>query len=898
MFPYFKGLKILLTLLFSVVFLFSNAQKTVVLTGVVKDDLNQFLSNTNILAYPELDKESIRFSISNQRGEYSLKLKKGILYNLEISYLGFESLKFSITLDKNRTKDIALSPSVNELDEVILDYTIPIVVKKDTIIYDTDAFVSGKERKLREVLKKLPGIEVDRDGNVTAQGKKITKVMVEGNLFFTGNSKLAVNNIPADAVDKIEILDNYSKVGFLKGLENSDDIAMNILLEKNKKKFTFGDIELGAGAKKRYLIHPTLFYYSPKTTINFIGDINNTGKKSFDLSDYIQFEGGYKKLASNMNNFFELFNNDFSKYLANKDFKKNTYKFTALNLRQSLSNKTDLNTYVIVNSNTSETEGHTLNEYVNTINPFVENRTTANTLKNFFVIGKITFDYELSSKEDFSSNAFVKFTNNNTKGALLTRSPQQNIDFNTISELNSVNLKQNIEYSKNFSRSQTLRTEASIAYVKNTPTNTWVTNQPFLDNLIPLQSDTTFDIFQHKSVNNTTIDFMIKDYWVLNNTNHIYTTLGANLVFEEYTTNEEQRLSNGTINSFSDSGFGNNISYQLNDFFLGLEYKFLVGVFTIKPAVYLHNYSWNFTQFEDYFKNSTNAVLPQLTAEVKLSSSEEINFKYDSNLYFPNSSKLTRNFILTNFNRVYLGNESLSYEKYHSYSLKYDKFRVFRGLNLNARVSFKRKTQSIKSTTELKGINQFSTLTMLVMPENNLSGKFSFSKKINQIKYGLATSGTYNEFFQIVNSKTSKNISKTLSVTGKIETFFKKFPNLELGYTYSPSIYTTNFSNYLFKNNEFFVNLDYVFLKDFTLKADYSGFNYQNEDAGIENISDIANASIFYQKEDSSWVFEFEATNLFNIQFKQENYFSDFLISNQSTFVLPRILMFKLSYKL
>ena len=108
----------------------------------------------------------------------------------------------------------------------------------------------------------------------------------------------------------------------------------------------------------------------------------------------------------------------------------------------------------------------------------------------------------------------------------------------------------------------------------------------------------------------------------------------------------------------------------------------------------------------------------------------------------------------------------------------------------------------------------------------------------------------------------------------------------------------TNFLNSKFINNEFFINLDYVFLKDFTLKVDYSRFDYQNEGAGIVNISDIANASIFYQKEDSPWGFEFEATNLFNIQFKQENSFSDFLISNQSTFVLPRILMFKLSYKL
>ncbi|RPD99612.1 hypothetical protein EGM88_03450 [Aureibaculum marinum] len=187
---------------------------------------------------------------------------------------------------------------------------------------------------------------------------------------------------------------------------------------------------------------------------------------------------------------------------------------------------------------------------------------------------------------------------------------------------------------------------------------------------------------------------------------------------------------------------------------------------------------------------------------------------------------------------------------------------------------------------------------MFAIPENNISGKFSLSKKINQIKYGLVASGTYNEFFQIVNSNTSKNTSKSASLLGKVRTFFKKAPNFEIGYEYSPSNYVSNFSNSKFKNNEFFINLDYDFLKDFTLKADYSRFNYQNEDADFKNKFDVANASLFYRKEDSPWGFEFEITNLFNNQFRKENFFSDFLISDQSTFVLPRILMLKISYKL
>ena len=262
--------------------------QNVVLSGVVSDSTNTPLVNANILAFPKNTDESTQFAITNDKGEYVLRLEKEVAYSIEVSYLGYQKLVFEHTATQDETKNLMMLPRNNELDEVVLEYKIPIEVKEDTITYQTDAFVTGEERKLREVLKKLPGIEVDREGNVTAQGKKVTKVLVEDKTFFTGNSKLAVNNIPADAVDQVQVLDNYNKIGFLKGLQDSDELALNIKLKEDKKKFAFGDMEAGGGVKDRYLVHPNLFYYSPKTNINFIGDLNNIGIKSFTFSDYLE----------------------------------------------------------------------------------------------------------------------------------------------------------------------------------------------------------------------------------------------------------------------------------------------------------------------------------------------------------------------------------------------------------------------------------------------------------------------------------------------------------------------------------------------------------------------------------------------------------------------------------
>lgn len=323
----FFKIKILTIILFFYFFCKNNlcyAQKIVV-SGKVTDTLQTPLSYVNILAIPENDNEAVTFAITQENGTYKLGLSKNQTYNVTVSYLGFKQQTVSITTtNQDLFKDFVLKENPDQLDEVTLNYTPPITVKKDTITYKVDAFVTGEERKLREVLKKLPGVEVDKAGNVMVQGKKVTKVLVEDKTFFTGDSKLAVNNIPADAVDKVEILDNYNDVAMLKGLQDTEDMAMNIKLKEDKKKFAFGDVEVGAGIKDRYLVHPNLFYYSPKTNVNFIGDLNNQGIKSFSFRDYLEFEGGFNKLMNDAGSYFSLFNSDFAQYLNNQDYTANT----------------------------------------------------------------------------------------------------------------------------------------------------------------------------------------------------------------------------------------------------------------------------------------------------------------------------------------------------------------------------------------------------------------------------------------------------------------------------------------------------------------------------------------------------------------------------------------------
>ncbi|MEP6929836.1 MAG: carboxypeptidase-like regulatory domain-containing protein, partial [Flavobacterium sp.] len=287
-------------------------------TGKVSDDLNLALPYANVIAKSLQEKVSVKFAISDNTGHYSLELEENVKYEIIASYIGFTEEIFILHPESSIiSHDFKLKSSGENLKEIVIKHDFkPIVVKKDTLIFDVKSFANGNERKMKEILEKLPGIEVDKKGIVTVQGKKVTKMLVEGKSFFGGGSKLAVENIPADALDKIEIIDHFNEVGFMKQVSDSDDLAINVKLKEDKKKFLFGDvqagIEAGAGDNGFYLAHAALFYYTKKTNISFIGDANNVGKSTFTFDDLMRFGGGASSFLSNRKTLTNLysFSND------------------------------------------------------------------------------------------------------------------------------------------------------------------------------------------------------------------------------------------------------------------------------------------------------------------------------------------------------------------------------------------------------------------------------------------------------------------------------------------------------------------------------------------------------------------------------------------------------------
>ena len=883
-------------LLFLLISLSAFSQKTI--TGVVSDTLNQPLESANLIAKPLQEKAGIKFAMADYKGRFRLELDNEVKYEIVVSYIGYTEEVLIVEPNSTiTTHNFKLKATGENLKEIIIKHEFkPIVIKKDTMTFDVASFANGNERKMKEILEKLPGVEVDKNGGVTVQGKKVTKMLVEGKSFFGGGTKLAVENIPADALDKIEVIDNFNQVGFMKEVSDSEDLAMNVKLKEDKKKFVFGDIEAGAevgnGGNEFYLAHAALFYYSPKGNVSFIGDSNNIGRSTFTFQDLMRFDGGASSFLTGRKSLTNLysFTND------NTDVVRNKSNFGALNFSYTASEKLDVSGFAIFSNVLLAQKLESNIEYLQNESLTFENRTTDSEEKTVLGIGNIKLDYSPNKKEKIYYNAQYQSSNNDGITSLKSITNLNSSTFETMQNADNTSAKQYVEWHKSINANHTTTLVINQAFEEQTPENTWFTDQPFLAGLIPLQEDSSYTINQIKKTKNNSIDALFKHYWIINNFNHLYTNVGNNYGKSDFSTSEKQLLTNGTINDFASAGFGNDINYQLNDAYIGLEYKFKIGIWTNKPGLYFHWYDLKTQQFDANYRLSKTLFQPQFTSELEFNKSESLEFNYRLENDFPDANLLANRFSLQGYNSVYKGNALLRNERFHSARLSYRKMNMYRGITLFANANYTKKVRTIRNDVVLSGINQFSTPVITDNPETNWSFYGSFEKKIYYFRAGINTSLSWFSYTQTLNDITTQNDRSSQNIGVTFRTAKKDWPSLEVGYKKGFSQFNgLTQSNY--KTDAFNTEGSIEFLKNFVYKFSYENLK-NTDDSNQTNFYEIANTSLRYQEKNNPFGFELSVNNVFDNQRKNSFSFSDFSIVNNFRYVMPRVILFSVSYKL
>lgn len=877
--------------------------QTVRFDGFIQDGKKNPLEMANVMAVNTATKAMDSYGITNDKGKFQLTLKSNTSYSIKISYLGMKSKEIAIsTQTANIAQNIVMDDAGIELEGVEIVREMPVSIKGDTIVYNADSFKSGTEKKLEDVLKKLPGVEVNADGEIEVEGKKVSKLMVEGKDFFDGDTKLGVKNIPADAIDKIQVLRNYNEVKALKGLENDqDNVAMNIKLKEGKKNFWFGDVTAGIGVAEldsRYIINPKLFYYSPEYSINLITNFNNIGELPLTAQDYFKFTGGFKNMMKKGGSNFNVSSNDLGiSILRNNRAKEIETKFGATNFAYTITKKWNISGFGILSTSKTDLETKSKTTILDSGNE--QKRDELTHQKNNLGLFKLSSSYKPNEKFQFDYDILTKLSKQNEDGNLLRESVVSNISAletiltNKRQDPTSVNQDLSLYYTQ--SDKNIFAFEMQHLYQDENPFyNANLRTQPF-DLAGYTSGQNRNDLNQERFVKTNKVDAKLDYYYMVTPKSNINITLGNTFSYQDFNSHIFQILDNGTKNDLNDPTNNNQVQYNFNDAFLGFHYKILAGKFTLTPGVSVHTYNMKNTQSGTDYSQNFMKVLPDFFALYQIKKSETLTYNFSLSNDFTDINQLASGYVLSDYSSLFRGNRYLENATSQVHSLRYFKYNMFNFENIFANATYTKKVDAIKTKANFEGINQSSSPYNSNLADETFTGMGNYGRSFLK-NYKASANATFNwsKFNNIQNNILATTESFSQSYTVRASTNYKNFPNIEFGY----NALINKYSGSTFYTDKPFARLDYYFLKSFSFVSEYEFYHYYNGDKTVDNEYDFLSASLIYQKKDSKWEYKIAATNLLNTKYLNDDSFSQFSTRVSQYTVQPRYIIFSMKYNL
>ena len=262
------------------------AQQRIAVSGLVKSNEGVYLAKATVVLLSENGKDSVR-TLTNETGEFTLRNIIPANYRLLVSYVGFktfdQTFAYASSKSDKRIPDIILQPDGSSLQNLTLE-SQKVQIKEDTVSYKIDSTMYRKNDNVETLLKQLPGVQVDKDGTVTAQGKQVTRVKVNGKEFFGGDVTTATRELNADMVDRIQVIDDYGDQAAFTGVKDGDPSkTLNIQLKKDRNKGYFGNFSAGAGTEDRYLGSISLNKFNNNQQFSLLANINNTNTSLFNF---------------------------------------------------------------------------------------------------------------------------------------------------------------------------------------------------------------------------------------------------------------------------------------------------------------------------------------------------------------------------------------------------------------------------------------------------------------------------------------------------------------------------------------------------------------------------------------------------------------------------------------
>ena len=888
------------------------------LMGKLQDSQSEALRSATVTLLSTADSTLLAFGISDAKGAFEIRNISEESCLVQVTFMGMEtfyklverpenalSLDMGIILMKERTAD---------LDEFTIQDIAPITIKKDTIEYHADAFKTQPNANVEELLKRLPGVEVDQEGNIKAQGESVNRILVDGKEFFGTDPKLATKNLLAEAIEKVQILDRRSEQSQFTGIDDGQrEKTINLKLKEDFKKGFFGNFTGGYGTDQRYKLQGNLNRFSENQQLSFLGLSNNINEQGFSIADYLNFQGGLQSMGAaggqvrvtvggpgggsagipinsgqRMNGIM-----DSHAYGANvnQDFSKNTqlrssYFFNQLN--HQISQDTDRLNFFPSGDFTFEERS-------------IQDNASSNHRLNLIV------DHRIDSLNSFRSTTNAQITQSDRFGR--SETANRDLDGNLLNRGDRTNLTYGDSYQAN--------TEMLLRHRFNKPGQTISANLTFGINASDydgLLSATNEFFGEDPSVEVIEQENRQQNQAINYGANVSYTSPLGGRKYLELVYNFRQNRSEVDRAVYDRDGenliFNQALSNRFNAVYTyhrpGANVSYNAGKYNLVAGLALQATALNgeLLLFDETVSNNFQNLLPSLRMNYSMSNTKNLMFNYQTSVNEPSIEQLQP--VINNADplNIYVGNPNLRPAYNHRWQVNYNSFDMGKFINLFAN-GFANFTENAIVNAQSIDERQVRTITPVNVRNNMLfvgTVNFGFPIPLLNSRFNLGPNINYSNGYNQINELEDRIQINNLGGNLRYDFTWKENVNLGLSsnisrqstaYTFNPQ------QNQLFFNQNYNVDLGLTFLEKYALAANFNYLKYSSRTTDFNEAIPLLNISVsrFILKNNMGEI-KISGNNLLDQNIGVSQRADVNFIEQSVTNNLGRIIMLSFTYKL
>lgn len=884
-----KGYHLLLFLFCFPGFLFSQIK----IFGRV-ENANKFpIPSTSVVIKDSINAKIIGYTFSNQEGKYRIKIAKNKTYVINFNSLGFKSKKILLKFSPNQKQfeiNVVLQESITDLDEVIIKTELPISVKKDTINFKTKYFKDGTEQTVEDLLKKIPGLNIDAEGTIKVGNQEIEKLMVDGDDLFERGYKLLSKNMPAYPIEEVEVLKRYSNNRLLRDIEESNKVALNLKLDEKSKRIWFGNIEASIGNDSFYQLKGNLMNFGKKNKYYFLTNLNSIGYNATGnienlIRPYRANEPSSIGDNQSVNSLLNLSRNSLNFKDSRTNF--NNSELVSLNAIFNPTEKLKIKTLGFFNWDETDFFRNSIDLVAVNGSNFTNTEEYQMQNKKRIAFGKLDVSYNISKTKmleanikynngDFNNNSDLIFNGNST----IENLQQQNTLFD-----------QKISYTNKFKDKKVFLLTGRFINEK-TPQN-YAINQFFYQDVFPNLTNANNVIQESKNkmqfagVNAHLLDR--KD-----NGHLLELQFGNEYRKDELITNfslfENQTLIN------EPNGYQNQTNYAVNDLYFKSKYRLKLKDFGIVAKLDAHQL---FNQLENNTINSNQNpffINPSLGFDWKINDKNKITSSYAYNTTNAKVLDVFSDFVLTSFRSFSKGTGGFNQLEASSLNFNYqlgnwsDRFFA----NIFALYS---KNHDFFSTNTI--IQQNFTQAEKILIEDreffSINSKLDYYFKYISSNLKVDIGYTKSEFKNIVNNSNLRRVTSNNYNYGlELRSGFQGVFNYHLGTKWTTSEIESTITN-SFTDNMSFLDLSFAFKDKFDIQIQSERYFFGN--LQTDNTYYFFDFDARYRLIDNKLTLGLTGKNLLNTERFRNFAISDIGTSTTEYRLLPRFVLAKLEYR-